>query len=218
MSLFAVLGSSWGLLDLEQERAEILFQTPPQLIPGACSAGKPELREHLLHPVPNNPNSPPLLTFPPSHFQHLNHFPSVQRGSFSVLTLEEVVALLLRVLPHTQRAWALISALLPTSFDRELIAELPDYVCISKSFFLSWKVSSSKLGFPLHPLSPGVNPPFAGRVGLVSTHRNLRCKRKREGGILREKSGISWMFRAVRKLFLVIKFLILDLQKPAPKD
>lgn len=174
-----------------------------------------------MHPVPNNPNSPPLLTFPPSHSQHLNHFPSVQSGSFSVLTLEEVVALLLRVLPHTQRAWALISALLPTSFDRELIAELPDYVCISKSFFLSWKVSSSKLGFPLHPLSPGVNPPFAGRVCLVSTHQNLRCKRnkrKREGGILREKSGISWMFRAVRKLFLVIKFLISDLQKPAPKD
>lgn len=64
-----------------------------------------------------------------------------------------------------------LPVLFPTSFDRELIAELWDYVCISKSFFLSWKVSSSKLGFPLHPLSPGVNPPFAGRVCLVSTHQ-----------------------------------------------
>lgn len=82
------------------------------------------------------------------------------------------------------------------SFDRELIAELWDYVCISKSFFLSWKVSSSKLGFPLHPLSPGVNSPFAGRVCLVSSHQNIRDKRKREGGILNEKSVFSWVFSA----------------------
>lgn len=93
--------------------------------------------------------------------------------------------------PALHSACLFLPVLFPTSFDRELIAELWDYVCISKSFFLSWKVSSSKLGFPLHPLSPGVNPPFAGRVCLVSAHQNPRDKKKREEDISTGKSVFS---------------------------
>lgn len=134
-------------------------------------------------------STPDLPTEPFPIFQP---FSRRLEGNFPTLTLEEEVALLLRVLPCSQPAWALFfPVLFPTSFDRELIAELWDYVCISKSFFLSWKVSSSKLGFPLHPLSPGVNPPFAGRICLVSTHQNPRDKRKRERGISRGKSVFS---------------------------
>ena len=71
---------------------------------------------------------------------------------------------------------------------------LYDYVCISESFFLSWKVSSSKLGFPLHPLLMYLTLLLleASRKHPQKTLRYKRLQRSRkwEGSILREKRSI----------------------------